>query len=132
MICKTAGENYPHSVGAYAQNYITHANQVLPVWIVPPEQVPVYIKIYVYETLTYVQVSGIKDAICSLASSLSIGQVITSKMVTDVVTREYPDITIQGADISKNGEDYSFSAKPAADAVFIFNLDNISVIEVTE
>lgn len=132
MICKTAGENYPLSVGAYVQNYITHANQVLPVWVVPPEQIPVYIKIYVYETLTYIQVAGIKDAICSLASSLSIGQVITSKMVTDVVTRGYPDITIQGADISKNGKDYSFSAKPAADAVFIFNLDNISVIEVTE
>lgn len=131
MICKTAGENYPSSVGAYSQNYITHAGQVMPVWIVPPDQVPVYIKIYIYETLTYAQVNGIKDVISSLSSSITIGQSITSKMVTDIVSVNYPDLTIQGADISSNGQNYSFSATPNSDAVFTFNLDNIYVVEVT-
>lgn len=131
MICKTAGESYAASVGAYSQNYITRANQTLPVWIVPPEQIPVYIKVYIYETLTYVQVNGIKDTICSLSSSITIGQAITSKMVTDVVSAEYPDITIQGADISNNGQSYSYSAAPNSDAVFVFNRDNISVVEVS-
>lgn len=131
MICKTAGENYPSSVGAYSQNYITHAGQVMPVWIVPPDQVPVYIKIYIYETLTYAQVNGIKDVISSLSSSITIGQSITSKMVTDIVSVNYPDLTIQGADISSNGQNYSFSATPNSDAVFTFSLDNIYVVEVT-
>lgn len=131
MICKTAGENYPSSVGAYSQNYITHAGQVMPVWIVPPDQVPVHIKIYIYETLTYAQVNGIKDVISSLSSSITIGQSITSKMVTDIVSVNYPDLTIQGADISSNGQNYSFSATPNSDAVFTFNLDNIYVVEVT-
>lgn len=132
MICKTAGETYPTSVGAYVQNYITHAGQTLPVYIIPPEQIPVYIKIYIYETLTYSQVDGIKDVICSLSSSLTIGQTITSKMVTDIVAETYSDLTIQGADVSSNGSVYSFSATPNSDAVFTFNLDNISVVEVTE
>lgn len=131
MICKTAGENYPSSVGAYSQNYITHAGQIMPVWIVPPDQVPVHIKIYIYETLTYAQVNGIKDVISSLSSSITIGQSITSKMVTDIVSVNYPDLTIQGADISSDGQNYSFSATPNSDAVFTFNLDNIYVVEVT-
>lgn len=132
MICKTAGENYPTSVGAYSQNYITHANQTLPAWIVPPAQIPVYIKIYIYETLTYLQIDGIKDIICSLSSSLTIGQSITSKMVTDIVAESYPDISIQGADISADGKTYTFSAVPRSDEVFVFSLENISVVEVTE
>ena len=132
MICKTAGENYPSNIGAYSQNYVTHANQTLPVWVIPPEQVPVYIKIYIYETLTYAQVNGIKDIICSLSASVTIGQTITSKMVIDVVTANYPDITIQGAEVSNNGQSYSYRATPNSDAVFIFNLDNVFVVEVTE
>lgn len=131
MICKTAGENYNASVGAYSQNYVTRANQVLPVWIIPPVQTPVYIRIYIYETLTYIQIDGIKDVIASLSASVTIGQTITSKMVTDIVSESYTDLTIQGADISVDGETFSFNATPDNDAVFIFNLDNISVIEVT-
>ena len=131
MICKTAGENYSTEVGAYSQNYITRAGQVLPVWIVPPEQDPVYIKIYVYETLTYAQVNGIKDVISSLSSSVTIGQAITSKMITDVVAASFPDITIQGADVSKDGQNYSYCATPNSDVIFTFNLDNIYVVEVT-
>lgn len=132
MICKTAGEEYPESIGVVPQTYVTNANQTLNVFIVPPFQIPVYIKIYIYETLTYTQINGIKDAICTLSSSLTIGQSVTSKMVTDVVSQNFSDITVQGADISKDRENYSFIATPNNDEVFIFNLTNIAVIEVTE
>ena len=101
-------------------------------WVVPPEQVYIYIKVYIYETLTYAQIDSIKDAVCSLASNLTIGQTVTSKMITDVVTAACPDLTVQGADVSKNGTTYSFNAMPNSDEVFIFSLDNISVVEVTE
>lgn len=132
MMCKTAGETYPVNVGAYRQDYTTRAGQTLPVWVVPPEQVYIYIKVYIYETLTYAQIDSIKDAVCSLASNLTIGQTVTSKMITDVVTAACPDLTVQGADVSKNGTTYSFNAMPNSDEVFIFSLDNISVVEVTE
>lgn len=54
------------------------------------------------------------------------------KMIIDAVTVACPDLTVQGADVSKNGSTYSFSATPNSDEVFIFALDNISVVEVTE
>ena len=132
MICKTAGESYDISVGAYAQDYIAKAGQTLKVWIIPPVQKAIYIKIYIYETLTYTQIDGIKDVIASLSASITIGQSLTSKMITDAVAEVYTDLTIQGADVSVDGQTYTFSATPHNDAVFIFNLDNISVIEVTK
>ena len=131
MICETTGADLPSSYGVQVQYYETRAGQKLPVYIVPPSQVPVYIKIYIYESLTYAQVNGIKDAICSLASSLSIGQAITSKMVTDIVAENYTDLTIQGADISKDNETFAYSAIPNSDELFIFNVDNLTVVEVS-
>lgn len=129
MICKTAGEDFPSSVGAYSQDYVTRAGQHMPVWIVPPVQSPIYIKIYVYEYLTYAQIQGIKDVISSLSSSLTIGQMISSKEVTDIVAANYADLTIQGASVSADGVHYSYNASPNYDAVFTFNLDNIEVVE---
>lgn len=132
MICQTAGADYPVSVGVYTQSYITRANQKLSVYITPPLQVPAYIVVYIREVLTQVQISGIKDAICSLSTSLTIGQSITSKMIIDSVAGAYPDLTIQGADASKDGENFSFSITPHADEIFTFNLANINITEVTK
>ena len=67
-----------------------------------------------------------------MSASITIGQSLTSKMITDAVAEVYTDLTIQGADVSVDGQTYTFSATPDNDAVFIFNLDNISVIEVTK
>jgi len=127
MVCKTAGEDYPLEVGAYSQIYTTHANQQIPVWIIPPQQIPVYIRIYINETLTQAQQTGIKDAIASLSANLSIGQPITSKMILDVVAAAYPDLTLQGAMVSKDNADYSYTVSPDNDEIFIFNLDNLYV-----
>lgn len=130
MICETAGKEYATSVGAYTQNYTTRAGQTLPVWIVPPVQTSIYIELYVYETLTYTQVNGIKDLICSLSSSITIGQAVTTKMIIDVVAGGYPDITIQGAGVSKTPSNFSYQTTPDSDAVFTFSLDNIQVVGV--
>ena len=130
MVCPTAGEDYPLEIGAYSQDYVTHANQTLKVWIVPPQQVPVYIKIYAYESLTQAQINGIKDIVASMSSSLTIGQSISSKEVLDVISAAYPDITLQGAYVSSDNQDFSYVATPHNDEVFIFNLDNIRVMGI--
>lgn len=130
LICQTAGGDLPASYGVYTQDFVTKAGQVIPVYILPPQQAPVYIKIYVYETLAYSQIEGIKDAVASLSSSLTIGQSITTKMVLDVLSENYSDITFQGAEISADDVAYSYKATPNNDEVFIFNLGNIKVIEV--
>lgn len=129
LLCKTAGSEVP---GAQTQKYITHSNQELEVTIVPPVQQPIYIKVYIKNTLSYEQVDGIKDTICSLAGTLLIGQSIAQADVINVVSKVYTNLTVQGAALSVTGEDneYSYVQTPAETAVFFFNVDNIFVIEV--
>ena len=129
LLCKTAGSEVP---GAQTQKYITHSNQELEVTIIPPVQQPIYIKVYIKNTLSYEQVDGIKDTICSLAGTLLIGQSITQADVIDAVSKVYTNLTVQGAALSVTGEDneYSYVQTPAETAVFFFNVDNIFIIEV--
>lgn len=129
LLCKTAGESVP---GVQTQKYITHSNQELTVNIIPPVQQPIYIKIYIKNSLSYEQINGIKDVICSLAGSLLIGQSITSVDITNVVMKTYTNLTVQGAEVALIDEDpeYRYIQTPAETAVFFFNLDNIHVVEV--
>jgi hypothetical protein len=128
LLCKTAGEEVEHQT----QTYITHAGQPLDVNIIEPKQQPIYVKIYIKNTLSYEQVDGIKDTICSLAGSLLIGQSVSSVNVIDAVSKIYTNLTIQGAVVSTTGDDndYSYVKTPAETAVFYFNVDNITVVEV--
>lgn len=129
MLCKTAGDDVD---GAQYQDYVTKANQSLRVWILPPKQQPVWIKIYIKNVLSYEQVDGIKDVICSMAGSLTIGQSISSVDIVKYVSSVYTNLTIQGAEVSLTDDDngYSYVQTPNATAIFYLNVDNISVVEV--
>lgn len=129
LMCKTYGEDIP---GALQQIYTTHAGQELPVVILPPVQRPAYIKIYIKDVLSYEQVDGIKDVICSMAGSLSIGQSISSVDVIKYVSSVYTNLTIQGAQISLTAgdADFSYVQYPAVTEVFTLAIENIAVIEV--
>ena len=129
LLCKTAGADVP---GVQYQDYTTRAGQDLRVWILPPKQQPVWIKIYIKNVLSYEQVDGIKDVICSMASSLAIGQSISSVDVIKFVGNVYTNLTIQGAAVSLTDDDsgYSYVQTPNPTAIFYLNVDNISVIEV--
>lgn len=128
MLCKTAGANVP---GAQTQKYITHSNQELEVTIIPPVLQPIYVRIYIKNTLSFEQVDGIKDVICSLAGSLLIGQGLSSADVIYAVGKVYTNLTIQGAELSDSGDEgtYSYAKTPAQTAVFFFNVENITVVE---
>lgn len=129
LLCQTAGGSVP---GVQTQKYVTHSNQELTVNIIPPVQQPIYVKIYIKDTLSYEQVDGIKDVICSLAGSLLIGQPITSVDVINAVSQIYTNLTIQGAAVAIVDDDneYSYVQTPANTAIFYFSVDNISVVEV--
>ena len=129
LLCKTAGSDVP---AARTQTYTTHAQQDLTVYIVPPVQQPIYIKVYIHNTLSYEQVDGIKDVVCSLAGSLVIGQPITSVDVTNIVRSIYTNLDVQGAELSLTDDDtaYSYIQTPAKTAIFYFNVDNIAIVEV--
>ena len=128
LLCKTAGEGVQ---GVQTQKYITHSNQELTVNILPPVQQELYIKVYIKNTLSFEQIDGIKDVICSLAGSLVIGQSISAVDITNAVAAIYTNLTVQGAEISLTGDEgtYSYMQAPAQTAVFYFNVDNISVVE---
>lgn len=129
MMCLTAGENVPE---ARPQIYTTKANQPLTVWVIPPKQQPVYLRIFIKDVLSYEQVDGIKDVICSMAGSLVIGQSISSVDIIKYVSSIYTNLTIQGAEVSLTDDDsgYSYVQTPAPTAVFYLAVENISVIEV--
>lgn len=128
LLCKTAGSEV---AGAQQQVYVTHSGQELPVTILPPVQQALYVRIFIKNTLSYEQVDGIKDVICSLAGSLIIGQSISAVDVTNAVSAIYTNLTVQGAEISLTGEEgtYSYMQAPAQTAVFSFSVDNIAVVE---
>ena len=127
LLCKTV-----YVEGSQPQHYITHSQQDLVVNVVPPKQQPIYIKAYIKNTLSYEQVDGIKDVICSLAGSLLIGQSITSVDITNAISNIYTNLTVQGAELSlsDDGTGYSYVQTPDETAVFYFNVENISIIEV--
>lgn len=129
LMCKTAGGDV---AGHQVQHYYTHAGQDLEVNILPPQQQPVYIKVYIHNTLSYEQINGIKDVICSLAGSLIIGQALTSTEVINAVSGIYTNLTVQGAELSLTGVDnsYSYIQTPSPTSVFYLNVDNVYVVEV--
>ena len=129
LMCKTTGSTVE---GAREQIYTTKANQSLSVWVVPPKQQDVYIRIFIKDVLSYEQIDGIKDVICSMAGSLVIGQSITSVDVIKYVGGIYTNLTIQGAEISLTDDEsgYSYVQTPAPTAIFSLAVENISVVEV--
>lgn len=129
LMCKTAGEG---TTGAQEQIYETRAGQQLSVWVIPPKQQIVYLRIFIKNVLSYEQIDGIKDAICSMAGSLVIGQSITSVDIIKYVSSIYTNLTIQGAEVSLTDDDagYSYVQTPEATAVFYLAVENITVVEV--
>lgn len=129
MMCRTSGADVPT---ARPQTYITHAQQPLTVYIIPPSQQDAYIRIYIRNTLSFEQVDGIKDTICSLAGNITIGAAISSVDIINVVREVYTNLTVEGAEISLSGEEgtYSYKQLPASTSIFALSVENINVIEV--
>lgn len=129
LFCRTSGADVP---GVQELTYTTKANQVLSIYVIPPKARNIYIKVYIKNTLSYEQVDGIKDVICSLAGVISIGQEIASTDVTGIISANYSNLTVQGCSLSLTGNDgdYSYKQSPAATDVLVFNANNIEVIEV--
>lgn len=129
LLCKTAGGDVD---GHQEQVYETRAGQQLTVNILPPKQQAVYLRIFIKNVLSYEQVDGIKDVICSMAGSLTIGQGISSVDIIKYVSEIYTNLTIQGAEVSLTGVDgsYSYVQVPYPTAVFYLSVDNIDVVEV--
>lgn len=110
------------------QYYTTHANQQIPVMLIKPKQENIYIRLYIRQAITSNLELQIKAKIASLAADITAGQSITSAMILAKV-QEFSYLELLGATVSSDAQgDFSFQSTQAPDTLWVFNVDNISII----
>lgn len=126
LSCLTAGESSPTAI---PQVYTTHAGQQLPVYIIPPTVIYPYIVIYLNEQVVASINQGIKDAIATLASSISIGQTLTSTMVMNKIQEAYPTLALAGVSLSLDNENFTYQLEIQPFQLFGFNTEYMLLSE---
>ena len=126
LSCLTAGKDSPTAI---PQIYTTHAGQQLPVYIIPPTVIYPNIVIYLNEQVTADVNQGIKDAISSLASSMSIGQTLTSTMIINKIQKAYPSLALAGIEISPDEITWGHQLEAQPFQLIGFNTDNMRLSE---
>lgn len=125
LLCQTV--NPTDIPGVITQNYVTKANQTIPVYAVPPYQQAIYVRVFYNENLTTQQQQAIADTVCMLAGEVSVGSDVTSAMVISLLKETYPDLDIQGAEVSLDNSTFDYKVQAPITAVPIFNTNNITV-----
>ena len=72
---------------------------------------------------------GIKDAISSLASSMSIGQTLTSTMIINKIQKAYPFLALAGVEISSDEITWGHQLEAQPFQLIGFNTDNMRLSE---
>lgn len=126
LSCLTAGSGSPTAI---EQVYTTHAGQQLPVYIIPPTVIYPYITIYLNEQVVASVNQGIKDAIATLASSISIGQTLTSTMVIAKIQEAYPTLALAGVSLSLDNETFTYQLEIQPFQLFGFNTEYMLLSE---
>lgn len=124
MACLTNQATVERTV---AQNYVTHAGQVIPVYMITPAQVVCRVRVYVDISITEEIVQNMKDAIMSLCRSVQAGQAVTSRMILDQL-EAHKSYGLQGAMLSIDGENFDYKVTPLLDELLIFQSEAIEII----
>ena len=72
---------------------------------------------------------GIKDAISSLASSMSIGQTLTSTMIINKIQGAYSSLSLAGVEISSDEITWGYQLEAQPFQLIGFNTDNMRLSE---
>lgn len=124
MACMTNQASVERTI---TQNYVTHAGQVIPVYMITPTQVVCRIRVYVDISITEEVVQSMKDSIMSLCRSIQAGQTVTSRMILDQL-EDYKAYGLQGAMIGTDTDAFSYKVTPLLDELLIFQSDAIEII----
>ena len=110
------------------QDYITHANQHMPVYFVSPRPLPVYIHIVVDAELTDEMVQKVKDKACEISLHLSIGDSLSTFQVMELVTAT-PGITakVLGCSLGDAAATGQFQVTPEADQLLTLAPEHITI-----
>lgn len=122
--CECAGSSAPTAV---AQVYETKAGQELPVYIIPPTLVPVYIRLYYNQIIDDTLKQRMKDAIATLAGHRTIGQRLTSAEVMQLLQERFPSYAPAGCQLSLDNEAYLFQVNPGPFQLIVFDSANIVI-----
>lgn len=126
MLCTTAGRGNPRAI---RQDYVTHAQQIIPTYFIPPTNIDIFVRIYVSTTLSTEQQQRLKDAISMLARTQKIGQPTTAGQMIRACATYAPDISVNDIEISKtDGVGYTYMITPMPDELIIFNTQNMRVM----
>lgn len=125
LLCETAGQDYENAI---PQVYTNNAAQQLTVYIVPPETVTVYIRLYIGKVIDDVLIQKIKDSIMLLSRSLTIGQSLTSAEVLSQVSSLDNTLPLQGCNLSFDGLGYSYKVTPEVNKLIVFDFNKIDII----
>ena len=126
LSCLTAGGDTPSTL---TQVYTTHAGQDIPVHIIPPTVVFPYITIYINTQETADVISGIKDAIATLALNMTIGQTLTSTDIILKIKEVYPTLALAGVQLSIDNEAWSYQLEAQPFQLFGFSSEHMLVSE---
>lgn len=111
------------------QNYTTKAGQQLPVYITPPELIPLYIRLYVHNDLTTAQQKDICNAVLALGASLVIGQELSAYDIASQIAKTLPEIDIESAQLSTDDQTYTYKIIPSAIGLLSMNSTRIQIEE---
>lgn len=108
------------------QDYITEAGQHIPVYIIPPTLVPVYIRLYIAREIETTQAAAIQDAVLSIGAGQRIGVPLTAATLIEAVS---DIIDVQGAELTLNkGQGYRYIAQPREFELIQFVRSNIDIL----
>lgn len=124
LSCTTAD-----SPNAITQSYVTHSFQELEVHITPPSVITPYIMLYIGGEVLSSTVENIKKEITTLSSSITIGQPLLSTTIISKVKEAFPELLLQGVEVSLTGEPgtYSYKITPQPQQLIGFKVDNILI-----
>lgn len=106
------------------QDYVTHANQRIPVYFVSPRTLSITIKIIVANKLTEAVLKGMKDKVCELSLQLNIGASISTVQVLDLASQT-PGL--EAAILGCTLNDGLYQVVPEADQLIVLAPENILI-----
>lgn len=110
------------------QDYITHANQHIPVYFVSPRTLNIFIDIIISGDIVEAVRNAMMDKACEISLHLNIGDSIDTFQIMELVSQTTGlDVSILGCSIGTSEETGLYQVTPEPDQLLILSPDNINI-----
>lgn len=125
LMCQFAGESSPDAI---IQTYTSKAGQTFSVPIIPPENIPVYIRLYFNQLVDDVTKQAMADTICTLSQNRTIGQTLVSTDIVTLIKEQYGNYDLAGVTMSLDDQSYSYQVTIGSYQLIVFDTTKILII----